>query len=168
RARGPCAGSSRSPSIVSPRASAPPGASTVPHALAPAEPAGRVGSRHGGRDRGADAELVVTVFRHCPEDPLCRAPARRPDETPGDGRRLWGSPRSIAFRSRVFPASRPGSAAPQARSTSVLVRLVPCRPEVGRTYYRAETALPVLELMEDCVSGRGRYQFEPQPACPSR
>src|SRR5207247_11031824 len=33
------------------------------------------------------------------------------------------------------------------------VRLVPCKPEVGRTYYRAETALQVLELLEDPDGG---------------
>jgi site-specific DNA recombinase len=33
------------------------------------------------------------------------------------------------------------------------VRLVPCRPEVGRTYYRAETAIQVLELLEDPDGG---------------
>src|SRR5438552_15805442 len=32
-------------------------------------------------------------------------------------------------------------------------RLVPCKPEVGRTYYRAETALQVLELLEDPDGG---------------
>ena len=33
------------------------------------------------------------------------------------------------------------------------VRLVPCKPEVGRTYYRAETAVQVLELLEDPDGG---------------
>jgi len=33
------------------------------------------------------------------------------------------------------------------------LRLVPCKPQVGRTYYRAETAIQVLELLDDPDGG---------------
>ncbi len=54
------------------------------------------------------------------------------------------------------------------------VRLVPCNPDVGRSYYRAETALQILELLEDPDGGsnslrqwrRGESNPRPKPKTP--
>jgi hypothetical protein len=55
------------------------------------------------------------------------------------------------------------------------VRLVPCRPEVGRSHDRAESALQVLELLEDPDGGsnslrqwrRGESNPRPKPKSPA-
>jgi hypothetical protein len=72
---------------------------------------------------------------------------------PGPAGRM-GSRGHVSVAEAPGARNRPLCPAPTARPRSC-ARLLPCRPEVGRRYYRAETAVQVLDVLE----GRGR-RFE--------
>jgi hypothetical protein len=89
------------------------------------------------------------------------------------GRRVPGATHRMGRRAPVriaeaFGARTARSALLQRRVLSP-ARLVPCKPEVGRTCYRAETAIQVLEFQDDPDGGSNslrqwrRGQSNPRP-----
>src|SRR5438552_11663385 len=67
--------------------------------------------------------------------------------------RPWNGSRSASDDSRSSWSGRPSDQRLLLRRVLGPVRLVPTRPDVGRPYYQAETALQALELLEPPEGG---------------